>query len=397
MTKHLCNAIMLALLLVSSANASESCVNADGDAALINGDVASAKMEAIGRAKWAAIEQTVGVQIKASSLVQNFALMDDSIIKKTSGVVHGVRILSEKKDAELYHVRIHACVSPADAEKSVGGLARNTAVGVLIVSRSRQESQVVESRRYRSSVESVALRLDGDPFSAGIKQRLIDQDIQVVDLAGDLGMNGVKIARQLDRGDLSPVRKAMLGSMANVFILGQIDNVISSRKGSDIGYGLSMPMHRVTSQMTYKIFGRDTNGVVRVIHSGSSRGEGMALALEDANQEAMRDLAEKTLDGLVGSVVAMIKGKARVVDVTIKGVSDVDAHERIKDRLNQIPWVMKIKDMGIGHFKISYPEKTLYLANSLQRIEGLHIKEFSQLSIHGTYSNGVTTQHSTQK
>jgi len=49
---------------------------ATGEAAIINGDVPSARLEAIARAKWAAIEQAVGVQVKSQSLVQNAMLGD---------------------------------------------------------------------------------------------------------------------------------------------------------------------------------------------------------------------------------------------------------------------------------------------------------------------------------
>lgn len=52
------------------------CVDAEGEAVIVNNDVPSAKAEAIARAKWNAIEQAVGVEVKAQSVVQNMTLVD---------------------------------------------------------------------------------------------------------------------------------------------------------------------------------------------------------------------------------------------------------------------------------------------------------------------------------
>jgi len=383
---HMRNCLLALLLLIPAwAMAGEQCVDSDGDAGIVHGDIASAKLEAVARAKWAAIEQTVGVQIHATSLVQDMALVDDNVIQKTSGVIRSYHILDEQQQDGLYQVRAHVCVSPAAAEQSVGLLTRNTAVGVLIVSRSRQENDVVETSHSRSSHEFETLHLDADPLSASIKQGLIDQEIKVVDLSDKLKGSGDNLARALQRSDVTLVRRAMLASMANVLIFGRIDNIISTHKGADIGYGLSMPMHKVTSRLSYKVLGRQSNGTVQVIGSGTAQGLGMATALEDANQQAMQDLSKQKAGGIIDSIVSQIDGKAIVVNVSIDSVPDVDAHERIKDRLHQIQWVQEVKDKGNGHFKVKYLEKIIYLANSLQRIDGLRVTDFSNLSIHGKY------------
>ncbi len=376
--------ILIWMLCSTTLAYAAGCVDAEGDAAIIHGDLSSAKLEAVARAKWAAIEQAVGVQVSATSLVENFELVDDNILKKTEGVIKSYKLLSAKQSGDLYQARIHACVARAKAEASVGQLVRNTAVGVLVVARSRQEDRIIESDSMRYSHEFETLSLDRDPFSVAVKQQLLDQEIQVVDLASTLQMDVGKLAAALDRHRSDVVRKVILQSMANVFVMGQIDNVISTRKGSDIGYGLSMPMHKVTAHLRYKILSRDRNGVVRVIASGSDQGMGMAIALEDANQQAMQSLADHASQ-LVAKITSLIEGKARVIDVTVKGAGDVDAHREIKDRLNQIKWVMGVQDLGVGHFKVKYLEKTLYLANSLQRIDGVRVRDFSNLSITAHY------------
>ena len=74
----------------------EKCVNAEAEAAIVNNDIPSAKLEAIARAKWSAIEQVVGTEIKAQSFVQNFTLVEDVIKTKAGGVVKSYKVIDQK-------------------------------------------------------------------------------------------------------------------------------------------------------------------------------------------------------------------------------------------------------------------------------------------------------------
>lgn len=57
-------------------------IDFEGDAAISGSDIPSAKAEAISKAKWNTIEQVSGVKIKAQTVVQNFSLVDDAVIKQ---------------------------------------------------------------------------------------------------------------------------------------------------------------------------------------------------------------------------------------------------------------------------------------------------------------------------
>jgi len=57
------------------------CINTSGEAAIVNQDVPSAKLEAVARAN-GSHEQVVGTEVKAGSFVQNFTLVDDVIKTK---------------------------------------------------------------------------------------------------------------------------------------------------------------------------------------------------------------------------------------------------------------------------------------------------------------------------
>jgi len=365
--------------------AEERCLTTSGEAIIEHHDVASAKLEALARAKWAAIESIAGVQIKASSLIQDMALVDEHIIQKTNGVVRRYKVLHEERQGDLYSVQATVCVSPAAVEQSMGVLTRNTAVGVLIVSRSRHESAVFDSSNIRMSQEYTTLRLDADPFSIAVKQGLLDQKVTVIDLSDKLRGTGESLAQALDRNDATLVQRAMRFSMANALIVGRIDNVISVHKGEDIGYGISMPLHKVASHFQYKILGRNNKGLVYVIHTGTAEGLGMSTSLENANRLAMQDLAEQASHAVINNILTQIDGKARVFDVRIATVPDVDAHALIKDRLQQLQWVQEVEDLGTGHFRVTYLEKPVYLANSIQRINGVRVRDFSSDRIQAVY------------
>src|SRR3989337_2195645 len=110
--------ILLTLLLLPAPGAfcEDRCVNAQGEAMIVNGDIPAAKMEAVARAKWAAIEQVVGTAIKAQSFVQNFVLVEDVMKNQVSGVGKSYDVLSQENTKDNVTVKIKACVEPAKAE-----------------------------------------------------------------------------------------------------------------------------------------------------------------------------------------------------------------------------------------------------------------------------------------
>ena len=70
------------------------CIDAEGEAVIVNNDVPSSKTEAIARAKWSAIEQSVGVEVKAQTVVQNFAVVDDAISKNIRVLLQAINLFS---------------------------------------------------------------------------------------------------------------------------------------------------------------------------------------------------------------------------------------------------------------------------------------------------------------
>lgn len=102
--------LILLLLLPLSGLCAEKCVQTEGEAAIVAGDIPSAKTEAVARAKWNAIEQTVGTEVKAGSIIQDFTLVDEIIKTQVGGVVKSYKVLSQDNRADTVLVpdqRLH--------------------------------------------------------------------------------------------------------------------------------------------------------------------------------------------------------------------------------------------------------------------------------------------------
>ena len=84
--------ILISFLTATDGRCQQKCVNAEGEAAIVNNDIPSAKLESIARAKWSAIELVVGVNVMSGSFVQNFVLFDDVINTQAGGVVKSYNV-----------------------------------------------------------------------------------------------------------------------------------------------------------------------------------------------------------------------------------------------------------------------------------------------------------------
>jgi hypothetical protein len=346
----------------------EKCVNTEGEAVIINNDVPSAKTEAIARAKWSAIEQTVGTEVKAASFVQNFALVEDVIKTQVGGVVKRYNILSQQTKDDMLMVKIKACVEPAKAREAVSSLALNNSLAVFIPARKPGRS--------------------GDEFeetnilSETLIGKLIDQNYKVVDVAPTRAVDAREIEKAVKSGSTLAVRSMMYKFLSNVIIIGKVDYTISTRKGENIGYGLSMPFNNVTVRLTYRIVAKNNKtGSMEILTAGTERGKGLANNVEDAAAAALQDLAENLTPTILDKVGSYIQGNVKKINVTVKGVTDLDTNLEIKSILQKIVWVTGVEDKQMGEFIVSYPENSLYLANSIKQKGHFNVTNFTPYSI----------------
>jgi hypothetical protein len=369
--------IVIALLLLSFVSASaglcqEKCVNTQGEAAIINNDLPSAKTEAIARAKWAAIEQTVGTQIKAQSFVQNFTLVEDVIKTQVGGVIKSYKVLDQATKEDIVTVKISACVEPAKAREAVSSLALNNSLAVFIPARK-------PGKRGDEFEETNIL-------SETLVGKLTDQNYKVVDVAPTQAVDAREIEKAVQSGSTMAVRSMMYKFLSNIIIIGKVDYTISTKKGEDIGYGLSMPFNNVTVRLTYRIVAKNNKtGNMEILTADTAQGKGLANNVEDAAAEGLKDLAEKLTPKILDKVASYVQSNVKRINVKVTGVTDLDTNMEIKNTLQNIVWVTGVEDKQMGEFIVSYPENSIYLANSLKQKGNFNVVNFSPYSLQLDY------------
>jgi len=347
------------------------CVDADGEAVIQNNDLPSARLEATARAKWQAIEKTVGVDVKAGSLVSNFALVEDVIKTQVGGSVKTFTRKGERqKDGSLV-VMINACVEPRKAQEAISSeLALNSGVAVFIPARKPTASGA------SAIVEETNL------LSETLINKLIEQNYKVVDVAPTRAVDAAEIERAVKSGSTLTVRSMMYKFLSNIIIIGKTDYTVSTRKGEDIGYGISMPFNNVTVRLTYRIVARNNKtGNMEILSAGTEQGKGLKNNVEDAAAEALRDVAEKITPKILDKVAQYMQGNVKQIRVQVSGVKDLDTNMDVKGMLQNTVWVTGVEEKSMGEFTVSYPENSIYLANSLQQKGNFSLENFTTYSL----------------
>jgi len=348
----------------------EKCADAKGEAAIINGDAPSAKMEAIARAKWAAIEKTVGTQVQAQSFVQNFDLVDDAIKTQAGGIIKSFRILGEENKSDRMVIRLNACVEPIKAREAVASMALNNSVAVFI------PAKKAGSARRADEYEETSV------LSEMLIEKLTDQGYKVVDVASTNAVDASIIESAMKTGNTLTVRSMMYKFLSNVIIIGKADYTVKTKKGEDIGYGIAMPFNNVTVRLTYRIVTKNSKtGNMEILTAGVEEGRGLSNSVEDAAAEGLKDLTEKLAPVLVDKIAKYIQGNIKKINVTVNGVTDIEATAETKQTLQTIVWVADVEEKGMGRYIVSYPENSLYLANSIKQKGNFKIVDFSPYSI----------------
>jgi hypothetical protein len=385
--------IIAVFLLLFAFNASKAlaqtkCVDSEGEAVIVNNDVPSAKAEAVARAKWNAVEQVVGVEVKAQSVVQNFALVDDAVSKQIRGVVTGYKVIIEDNRKDTFWAKINACVEPSKARDALMSLALNNSVAVFIPAR---KPKVVSDSggKHEHRLETIDEYDEANILSESLIGKLTEQGYQVVDVAPTHEIDAADVEKAIKSGNYMTLRSLMYKFLSNLIIIGKIDYTISTKKGVDVGYGVSMPFNNVTVRLTYRIVTRDASGKMVILTAGAEEGKGLAMNVEDAAANGLNDLSEKISPVIMEKLSKHITGIAKKIKVTVRGVNDVNTNFAVKDALQNTAWVTNVEEKNLGEFVVSYPENTVYLANSISQKPDFQILNFSQYSLKIMYKEAV--------
>lgn len=369
--------VLCALTAPLSAQAKVTCLDAEGEALIVNGDKPAAKIEAVARAKWSAIEQSVGVEVKAQSVVQNFALVDDAVMKQIKGIVSSHKILSEGAVDDLYKVKINACIEPANAGEALSSLSLNNSVAVFLPASKPREVTHLENRDVHAETNILSETVIG---------KLAEQGYTVVDVAPSGVADAEVIDKAMKSGNYMTLRSMMYKCLSNLLLIGKAEYTISTKKGDDMGYGIKMPFQNVTVRLTYRLVTKEPSGKMIILAAGTEEGKALANNAEDATAKGLKVVADKLTPVVLEKISRYIKGVARKITVKVDGINDITANFAIKDTLQNISWVTGVEEKGLGEYIVSYPENSVYLANSIEQKGGFKVKKFSQYQMNISYT-----------
>ena len=367
--KRIMLAVTLLTAFVQPALAEVKCIDTAGEAVIVNNDIPSAKAEAIMRAKWAAIEQVAGVEVKAQSIVQNLMMVDEAVSKQIQGVVTKYKVNGQSSKDDTMTVQINSCVESAKAKETLSSLALNNSIAVFIPARKPGKSG--KSAEYEET----------NILSEALIGKLADQGYTVVDVAPTHELGVAEMEKALKSGNFLSLRSLMYKFLTNVLLIGKTDYTISTRKGEDVGYGIAMPFTNVTVRLTYRLVTKDQSGKFIILSSGTEQGKGLANNVEDATAEGLKDLSEKISPVILEKVGRHIQGIAKRVEVKVAGITELSDNFAVKEVLQNIAWVTKVEEKGLGEFTVSYPENPIYLVNSLSQKGVFRVEQFTPTAI----------------
>ncbi len=385
--------LCLLALFAATAVAEDKCLNGKGSAAIIGNDIASAKLEAAARARWSALEKAVGVEVRSQSLVENSSLLDDLVSVKAKGTITSSKVIEEKQEQDVYSVTLTACIEPSLAADAVASLALNNSVAVFVPARKPKVTLESESTTVAGGVLSTQNKIktsdeneETNIFSENLLGKLVEQGYTVTDMVPTQAVDADLVEKAIKSGNFVTLRSLIGKFMSNVLLLGKIDYTISQRKGEDIGYGVEMPYNRVTVRLTYRLLTRDADsGKLVILGAGTAEAKGIAGSLEDATANGMQSLSDKVIPGLLEKFAKHIKGVSRKITVKVEGLDGLDGTFDAKHVLNGIAWVSNVEATGLNEYLLSYPENSIYLANSLSRHPKLKLDNYTPYLIRLSY------------
>lgn len=356
--------IFILILATSISFAQPTSVSSIGEADIVNGDKASARLVAIARAKWAALEDVAGVKVKSDTVLQNAMLVDEAVKTEVQGVVTAFKVTGEEEDGNIYRVQILASIEKTKAENAVGAIAKNTSISVMI-------PVIFPDGRVE----------EASALSETVIGELAARNMEVVDISQSSGISVKDIQNSIKTGNFNNLRDVALKNLSNTILIGEVETVATAQQGADIGYGVTLPFNVVTGRLTYRLVTEKYGNKV-VLASGYIPVRGQGTTLNDATYRMTENLRDKVAQTLVSIVMEKIKGvNSRSINVRLMGGTNVEKLMQLKNMLTYTSWVLDIKENGADSLTITYPEKTLYLASSVDGRNGFKVEKFSDYEL----------------
>ncbi len=352
--------LLFICFIFNAAFAAPVTVEVLGEAQIVRNDLASAKIQAESRARWAAMEEAAQVKVSVDSVIHNAQMLDELVKSEVKGSVTKFQIMDEGKDGDSYWVQAKVTVEPDKAQDIINGLSMNTKI-VVYLPQIMADGSVTESH----------------PFSEQVVSDLIDKGFEVTDLAlEDDPELSEAILKAVHKNDMATVRSLASKYMAAYTLVGRVKVV---DKGQNVGY-TKITFSIVDGEVDYRLIG-SKSGSKSILASGTMSNRGQGATPEAAAYSMSKNLAKKNSSQLVSKVSTTILGdNKKSVRVVLVGNRDVRDFQEFRDTIKNIAWVLNVKETGVDTLIIDYPEKILYLATTIGT-KGYKVKNFTDTEV----------------
>ena len=269
--------------------------SAEGFAAIVQGNTALARDQAINDALRKAVEQTVGTMISSDTVVENYTLLSDRIYSRSQGYIQNYHIISEGTAGEnLYQVTVQAAVATGTLENDLGALgllmARKNMPRVMIM----VAEQNVGYHHYNFWWGVKTGEADLSITENILMEKLLGKGFNVVDHSVSTKTKELSKAYSIVSLDNNTVSRIGKLYDAEVVIYGK---AVAKLAGSVMGTSMKSSQ----ADISLRVVNTDN---AQVLATATHHGSAVHVNEVTAGTEALRRATEELSDNLVSQIIS---------------------------------------------------------------------------------------------
>lgn len=342
-------------------------ITVEGIGAIVKGDLAIAKDNAVNDALRKAVEQAVGTLVQAQTLVDKYQLISDEIYTKSQGYIKKYTIISEKPDLNqgILKVTIQADVSIGDIKNDLN------AIGLLLERKNKPRMMVIIDEKIGSAESGYSPNLSES--ETVIIQKFTEKGFNFVDQATVKKNIKRNMALQAIAGDDSAAAAIGLEYGAEAVIIG---NAIAKLAGKGIA---GTEMKSIHASVTARAVKADTG---EILATASEKGATAHLDETAGGALAIIKASEKIASNLIDQIITKWSGEVggqTTVQLVITGIDFVGLNKFKTIIQSQVRGVLKLNQRSFtaGVAVIDIETRT----NAQSMAEELAMKNFETFKV----------------
>ncbi|MCX6640978.1 MAG: flagellar assembly protein T N-terminal domain-containing protein [bacterium] len=368
--------ILISMIGVAFAEAPVVKITARGEATVFNNDMPAAREEALVDAQRNAVEQVLGVQIKAQTAVQDFMMANDDVLSMVNGYVKSSKILSEKMEKEYLVLQVECEVSKEITPEAAAKVLRNYSCVVGFVN--EFDGQVVSDQRMADLLIS----------------KLVKAKFDVRDASQLSAVSGMEadLTAAAQHQDMAAARKIGYALLSNLVIPGTVTLKAGDSKQVS-GFAGPVTVYIYTCWVSVRALETSTGQIISQYAAPMEGIIGTGPTPEKASFDALSKAAAKAFGkDFFEQLAAYGKEKASEITIQVDGIPNVDEYMKVKNYLNNVRFRdSEVKDEGFQEgktstFSFNYSENIHLVALKLDHLPNLAVSETTKDKVTARYT-----------